>query len=729
MGYIAQAVNFASMVQPSLPADAIPFFGPETAEDAALSALARLTQHAKALSHNAAFTSRVKEQNSLVLARLGAAAGLFIALRGKHPPTASHSLRVALLCSAWGELLGLDREDQECLEIAALLHDIGKIGVPDAVLFKPRSLGAEERRVMDQKHACATEILLHCGVKEQVLRTMLHAGLWYGRHIEGAPCGDEIPLPGRMLCIVDAFDSMTNDQVFRRAMPVEQALSELQRCAGLQFDPNLVRQFQLSNLADQASWHQKAASKWLQDLRNPAALGRPSVHPAAGSGTDFRELFFAQLVDSSTDGVFFVRADRSISYWNSALERITGVKKEDVQSCEWLPQVLEMADQKGRRFRLQNCPILTTMAAGASLRLLVSLKGLARRVPVRLDIRAVTNLRKEVVGAAVQVHDLSGEAVLQEQYEDMRQKASRDPLTNLNNRAEMDRQHKLLFSKYKEAEQEYSLIICDIDRFKRINDTFGHHAGDEAIRVFGRILANHSDEADCVARYGGEEFVILCPLCDEVQAIRRAEQIRQFLAEQPLAALGGSSITASFGVAGLLPGDTPDTMLRRADRALLKAKDTGRNRVVAFGRDEGVEQAAQTSWFQTRTEVAEPELTWHWRLVARTPSDVLVGKIRGFVADHRAEIHEVRENFVRLVLHMEKDGESRRFLDRRLSLQIALELPEHDSKNMAGQEIELTIQPLRSKDRRRADLTELVHRVYQSLKSYLVAEDARPQIS
>ena len=713
------------MVHPSTPADSAAIFGPGTAEEAALSALARLTQFAKSLSHNAAFTSRVKEQNSLAVARLGSAAGLFVALRSKHPPTAAHCLRVALLCSAWGEMLGLDTEDQECLESAALLHDVGKIGVPDAVLFKPRSLGAEERRVMDQKHACATEILLHCGIKEEVLRTMLHAGLWYGRHIEGAPSGDEIPLPGRMLSIVDAFDSMTNDQVFRKAMPVEQALAELQRCAGQQFDPNLVRQFQQSNLADQAHWHHKAASKWLQELRHTAA------HQRQGSITskhDPSEMFFAQLVDSSTDGVLFVKSPGVVSYWNGALERITGIKKEDVEGFDWSPMLLEMADQKGRRYKTENCPVTTALAAGGSVRLLVSLKGLARRVPVRLDIRGITNARRDVVGVAVQVHDLSGEAVLQEQYEDMRQRASRDPLTNLHNRAEMDRQHKQFFARQKDDELPYSLIICDIDRFKRINDNFGHHAGDEAIRVFGRILANHADESDCVARYGGEEFVMLCPNCDETQAFKKADQIRHFLSEQPLAALGGSSITASFGVAGVLDGDTPDTMLRRADRALLRAKDTGRNRVVSFGRDEGAEQAAPASWFQPRTETPDPELSWRWRLVARTPSDVLVGKIRGFVADHRAEIHEVRENYVRIVLHVEKEGETRRFLDRRLSLQISLALPESEHGMAHGQEIDLTIQPFRTKDRRRADLTDTVQRVCQSLKSYLVAEDARPAL-
>ncbi|MCA9147500.1 MAG: GGDEF domain-containing protein, partial [Planctomycetales bacterium] len=169
---------------------------------------------------------------------------------------------------------------------------------------------------------------------------------------------------------------------------------------------------------------------------------------------------------------------------------------------------------------------------------------------------------------------------MEERVQSLHEKATRDPLTRVSNRAEFDRVLALTVQNHLEGGRPCSLIICDIDRFKSINDTFGHQAGDEALVSFAAILAKSCRQGDLVARYGGEEFVMVCGDCDAKGAVELAEKVRAELSQTPLSELKGRCITASFGVAELQNSDNPEAILRRADHALLHAKESGRNRVI-----------------------------------------------------------------------------------------------------------------------------------------------------
>ena len=118
-------------------------------------------------------------QNKLVQVRLGLASSLFVALRAKHLPTASHCLRVALGCSSWSDELKLSNHQRDELEIAALLHDIGKIGIPDRILSKPQKLNREEAATIDRHRAIGVQILLSCCASEEVLSIVKYAPAWY----------------------------------------------------------------------------------------------------------------------------------------------------------------------------------------------------------------------------------------------------------------------------------------------------------------------------------------------------------------------------------------------------------------------------------------------------------------------------------------------------------------------------------------------------------------------
>jgi diguanylate cyclase (GGDEF)-like protein len=145
----------------------------------------------------------------------------------------------------------------------------------------------------------------------------------------------------------------------------------------------------------------------------------------------------------------------------------------------------------------------------------------------------------------------------------------------------------------KRSSYDLSLIFCDIDYFKRINDRFGHHIGDEVLRTIAQILSGGIEEfniisrlrkSDIIARYGGEEFVIILPETGKGGAIVAAERLRKEIENNTFTLDGEDThITMSFGVAELSPTDTAHTeIIKNADYAMYKAKNFGRNRVVAY---------------------------------------------------------------------------------------------------------------------------------------------------
>lgn len=160
-----------------------------------------------------------------------------------------------------------------------------------------------------------------------------------------------------------------------------------------------------------------------------------------------------------------------------------------------------------------------------------------------------------------------------------------DVMTGLYNRRYFETHTKPLFEKALAKKSPLSMIICDIDHFKSVNDTHGHDVGDEVITEFATRLRKKVRGIDLACRYGGEEFVVVMPETDMALASLVAERIRQSVAEHPFIVEKGAkqlSITVSLGVSSLQHGDTgPEKILKRADVALYTAKKAGRNQVVS----------------------------------------------------------------------------------------------------------------------------------------------------
>ncbi len=159
-----------------------------------------------------------------------------------------------------------------------------------------------------------------------------------------------------------------------------------------------------------------------------------------------------------------------------------------------------------------------------------------------------------------------------------RELSDHDPLTNaLNSRSFMAELSRLL-EKSRSAQTPLCVLMADLDHFKRINDTYGHAAGDITLKHAVQVWQGLLRPADCLGRVGGEEFAIILPNTDRSEAAHVAERLRQGIASTKMEA--PEIITASFGAAQMVPGETAEDLLRRADNAMYEAKNTGRNRVV-----------------------------------------------------------------------------------------------------------------------------------------------------
>lgn len=213
-----------------------------------------------------------------------------------------------------------------------------------------------------------------------------------------------------------------------------------------------------------------------------------------------------------------------------------------------------------------------------------NMEALSRHISARKAADMVRNQQTEIhiQELQAQLAQMKQETEqLREKMHKARQQALHDALTGLPNRLAYNERMAQEYSRWQRFGKPLTVVLWDIDRFKRINDTYGHAAGDKALALIARILGRKLRETDFFARYGGEEFIMLMPGTDSSNALKVADKIRQTVEKSGFRS-GGEKlvITVSAGISELRPDDHPDDAVERADQCLYRAKNEGRNRCI-----------------------------------------------------------------------------------------------------------------------------------------------------
>ena len=667
--------------------------------------------------------------------RLGVASSLLLALAAKYRPAAMHAVRVAIGLGSWANYLRLDPVQAQVVEIAGALHDLGKIGVCDSILQKRGVLTPEEYAIIDYNRHNVISILKPALASREIAEA-IYFGIAHfdGSKPEFARKGQQLPTAARMLAIADAFDSMTAESCYRKYRTVESAIAELFAQGDRQFDLELVRSFAKFIESHNVWTSGESAGQWLQSLQELSNESQWSSNVGVKTAGQqaFDRAYDKVLLGMLSTGVTFIDTNFSISLWNPAAEEITGIPALEIYNRRWQWARFEAHDEFELPADSGSCPVARCLTQQKP----VTFKGSIERpnktrCAVSITASPVFSKSRVLLGTSVVIHDISSEKNLKQRVQQLAIAANTDPLTGVANRSEFDRMFRQVMDEHAAQHSPLSLIFCDIDFFKRINDDYGHDAGDEALIGFAAHLQRNGRLGDLVSRLGGEEFGILCPETDINKATERAEQIRSSLQALPFKSLKNRCLTSSFGVAELQSGDTVESMMRRADRALMKAKQEGRNRVVSLSGFQEIELEQQTKetpqnnslfgWLFGRGQEIKMQL--RKELISTVPRDIVIEKIKGYINDFSAKIESASTEHVTFDIDSARVEQARRSNDRAGVFRVKLQIGDPDQRAVSGTSILVNIAPSGSRNRRQAEVAEAMDCVYRSLRSYIVAKE------
>ncbi len=290
-----------------------------------------------------------------------------------------------------------------------------------------------------------------------------------------------------------------------------------------------------------------------------------------------------QLLESVGDGIYFVDRDRKISYWNSGAESLAGFSAGEAVGKHCYDNFLDHVDEQGNSLCNGRCPLSKAMADGEPRQSEIYLRHKrGHRVPISVRVLPVRNNGGAIVGAVEVFGSSTSKRLSERRVAELENLAFRDCLTNLANRRYLELKINQALQEHRQFNRRYGLLFLDLDKFKQINDAYGHDTGDSLLKTIGETLVESLRSIDVVGRWGGEEFLVLMPDVTAVDLSDLAERCRTQAARTSICH-GASrvSVTASIGVTLLNHADCAQTAVRRADHLMYESKRAGGDRATA----------------------------------------------------------------------------------------------------------------------------------------------------
>jgi diguanylate cyclase (GGDEF)-like protein/putative nucleotidyltransferase with HDIG domain len=533
------------------------------------------------------------------------------AIQAKDNHGSSHVDRVQYYAATLASQLNLPEQDTQAVEIAALLHDIGKLAVPEHILSKPGPLTPNERKKMQIHAQVGAEIVsavrFPCPVAP-LIRS--HHERWDGKGYPAGLRGEQIPIGARILAVADCFDALTSERPYRRAVSPDAAVQILRAEAGRAFDPAIVSTFAglVPLLTPPLDHYLLRRKRLLND-----GVTRQQVGTADRQGSDA----FAKIASANHESYTLYEIAQAMGQSMSLTETMTLVSAKlstlvPFSSCALFVRTDD--EQLRCRFATGVHALLlenASIAKGAGLSGWVASHGqpLVNGLPTaEFTAAGIPSIEPELESALVCPLNAGGKVigtievfhadagcytedhlrVLDEisqhaaavvhnalVFEQAQEQAFKDGLTGLANPRALQFQVTRELGRARRTGSHFSLVLLDLDDFKTINDEQGHLAGDRALQNVAQVLLNTTRPYDTCIRYGGDEFVVLLAGCGRAEAEERCRRFQEAVGAIELESSTGRSIPLGISAgASVYPedGDTYERLLARADRRMYRNK-------------------------------------------------------------------------------------------------------------------------------------------------------------
>lgn len=557
-------------------------------------------------------TKEITEASRLHLATVEA---LATAIDARDQVGTGHVRRTQIYAVGLGNLLALPARDIDAIRTGALLHDIGKLAVPDHILNKPGKLTPAEMEKTKIHSLVGAAILENVGFDNPVVPTVkYHHESWDGKGYPEQLAGNEIPLTARILAIADAFDTLRGARPYRPAVPRDEACSYLRARSGTQFDPQLVDLF-VRNLKSFETEITRSGLSY--ELERDSILRTQSVREVSGVMSYVeqiqranREVFtlyslakdFSSALDlDQTLSLFtkkigeFVPFDTCLVYLaNDEEESATAIHAVGLHAETLKDKRVEFGEGatgfalKKREavnnidpaldFALEHDHIGREYIAMASLPLMVEERLIGA---ISLYSNSTPSYQEEHMRLLETVSRIAADAIAKSlQHAQAETYALTDPMTSLPNARSLQIHFEKEVKRSARKGTNFQVLMLDLDGFKAVNDTFGHKTGDLILKGVSSIIRNELRDYDFLARYAGDEFVAIVPETDSHGVLELCRRIEaavnsfELTVAESVARVGVSVGSACYP----RHGESFDQVLIAADKAMYLTKAVHKQR-------------------------------------------------------------------------------------------------------------------------------------------------------